>query len=430
MSNPRTIGAVKGFRDVLPAESRRWRVLEDAAERVFGRYGFGEIRLPVLERTELFARSLGETTDIVEKEMYSFADRDETGLTLRPEATAGVVRAYLESGLVQTDPTARLFYRGPMFRRERPQRGRHRQFYQIGAEVFGRDDALADAELLVMLTRYLEEVGARDTRLELNSVGDATCRPVYRERLREFGKAHLASLCPDCHRRLERNPLRILDCKVETCRQVVAHAPVILDSLCDPCRTHFASVRSLLEQERVPYELNPRVVRGLDYYSRTAFEVVSSALGAQNSLAGGGRYDGLVAALGGPEVPGVGFAIGVERLAAVASSADAAAAGPEAVILPLDPRAVGPALALATRLRDQGVAVVLEPAGRSLKGLLRAADRRHARLAVILGDEELKAGRATVRDLERHEDRPRALGLDTPGPELVRSLHEMIGGPA
>src|SRR6266850_619188 len=191
MSNPRTIGAVKGFRDVLPAESRRWKVLEEAAERVFTRYGFGEIRLPILERTELFARSLGETTDIVEKEMYSFADRDETGLTLRPEATAGVVRAYLESGLAQSDPAARLFYRGPMFRRERPQRGRYRQFYQIGAEVLGRDDPLADAELLVWLVRYFDQVGARGTRIELNSLGDAACRPAYRERLRQFGLAHL-----------------------------------------------------------------------------------------------------------------------------------------------------------------------------------------------------------------------------------------------
>src|ERR1051326_8765335 len=215
MSPLPTIASVKGFRDVLPDESRHWNALEDAAERVFSRYGFGEIRLPVVERTELFARSLGDTTDIVEKEMYSFVDRDESRLTLRPEATAGAVRAYVESGLVQRDPGARLYYRGPMFRRERPQRGRYRQFYQIGAEVFGRDDPLADAELLVMLARYLDTVGARDTQLELNSVGDGQCRPASRERLREFGLANLSELCPDCHRRLERNPLRILDCKVE-----------------------------------------------------------------------------------------------------------------------------------------------------------------------------------------------------------------------
>jgi histidyl-tRNA synthetase len=424
---PTTITAVKGFRDVLPDESRRWRELEDAAGAVFTRYGFGEIRLPLVERTELFARSIGETTDIVEKEMYSFGDRDGTGLTLRPEATAGAVRAYIENGLAQSDPSARLFYRGPMFRRERPQRGRYRQFYQIGAEILGRDDPLADAELLVMLGRYLARVGARDTRLELNSVGDAVCRPVYRERLRKFGLAHGEGLCEDCQRRLERNPLRMLDCKVESCRAIMARAPVMKDSLCEACRSHLAEVRSLLEQEGVAHVMNPRLVRGLDYYCRTAFEVVAGGLGAQNAVGGGGRYDGLVAALGGPDVAGVGFALGLERLAMVAPPSEEAASGPTAVILPLEARAVGPALALATRLRDSGLAVGVEPAGRSLKALLRAADRRRARLAVILGEEELRAGRATVRDLVRHEDRRGALGLDASGPDLARSMQELIG---
>ena len=428
MPAPRAISAVKGFRDVLPEESRRWQALEEAAGRVFGRYGFGEIRLPVLERTELFARSLGETTDIVEKEMYSFADRDETGLTLRPEATAGVVRAYLESGLAQSDPAARLFYRGPMFRRERPQRGRYRQFYQIGAEVLGRDDPLADAELLLMLVRYLATVGARETRLELNSVGDRACRPVYRERLREFGRVHLEGLCADCHRRLERNPLRMLDCKVESCQEIMARAPVAAESLCDACRAHLDGVRALLEQEGVTYTMNLRLVRGLDYYCRTAFEVVGAGLGAQNAVGGGGRYDGLVAALGGPDVPGVGFALGLERLAMVAPDAGREPYGPAAVILPLEPQAVGPALALATRLRDDGLVVGLEPAGRSLKALLRAADRRRARLAVILGEEELRTGWATVRDLAQHEDRREAFRLDASGADVARSLRAMIGG--
>ena len=422
MSTPRTIAAVKGFRDVLPDETSRWRMLEDAAAAVFVRYGFGEIRLPVLERTELFSRSLGETTDVVEKEMYSFLDRDETALTLRPEATAGVVRAYLETGLVRRDPVARLFYRGPMFRRERPQRGRYRQFHQIGAEVFGRDDPLADAELLVMLQRYLGEVGVRGARLELNSVGDAVCRPVYRERVREFALGVRDALCPDCHRRLERNPLRILDCKVESCRSVVARAPIVLDSLCEPCREHLGAVRALLDQEAVPYVVNPRLIRGLDYYCRTAFEVIAEGLGAQNAVGGGGRYDGLVAALGGPEVPGLGFALGLERLAMVSATGEGVSPSGPVAILPLEPRAVGPALALATRLRDEGLVVALEPAGRSLKALLRAADRRGARLALILGDEELRAGRATVRDLARHEDRRQAVGLDAAGPELARSL--------
>jgi histidyl-tRNA synthetase len=430
MTKPGTIGAVKGFRDVLPEESRRWHLLEDAAATTFGRYGFGEIRLPVLERTDLFARSLGEATDIVEKEMYTFPDRDETSLTLRPEATAGVVRAYLESGLVTTDPTARLFYRGPMFRRERPQRGRYRQFWQIGAEVLGRDDALADAELIVMLARYLDAVGARGVRLELNSVGDAACRPAYRERLREFGRAHLAGLCPDCHRRLDRNPLRILDCKVEGCREIVARAPRIVDHLCDACRAHLGAVRALLDQEGIAYVISPMLVRGLDYYCRTAFEAVADGLGAQNAVGGGGRYDGLVAALGGPDVPGVGFALGVERLAMVAAAAAAAVAALTAAVLPLDARAEGAALALATQLRDQGFAVGLEPSGRSLKALLRAADRRGARLAVILGEDELRAGRATIRDLARREDRRQALALDADGPALASALRALLDAPA
>lgn len=427
MAKPGTIAAVKGFRDVLPEESRRFETLEQTAAQLFTLYGFGEIRLPVLERTDLFARSLGETTDIVEKEMYSFNDRDSTGVTLRPEATAGVVRAYLESGLVHNDPTARLFYRGPMFRRERPQRGRYRQFYQIGAEVLGRDDALVDAELLVMLSRYLLRVGARDSRLELNSVGDARCRPVYRERLAEFARAHLEGLCADCHRRLERNPLRILDCKVESCRAIVARAPIMLDSLCALCREHLESVRALLGQEHVDYAMNPRLVRGLDYYCRTAFEVVAEGLGAQNAVGGGGRYDGLVAVLGGPEVAGVGFALGLERLAMVTAGQEDAELRPGTLVLPLTGEAVAPALALATKLRDAGIGAALEPAGRSLKALLRTADRRGARLAIIIGEDELRAGRATVRDLLRHEDNRQALALDAAGGELVQSVRALMG---
>jgi histidyl-tRNA synthetase len=430
MPKPGTITAVKGFRDVLPQESHRWQAIEDAAGSIFQRYGYGEIRLPVVERTELFARSLGETTDVVEKEMYSFVDRDETSLTLRPEATAGVVRAYIESGLAQTDPAAKLFYRGPMFRRERPQRGRYRQFYQIGAELLGREDPLADAELLVMLSRILDGVGLRDARLELNSVGDATCRPVFRARLEAFARARLEALCGDCHRRLERNPLRILDCKVEGCRRAMKDAPVALDSLCDACRVHLDAVRAFLSQEGVAYEMNPRLVRGLDYYVRTAFEVTAEGLGAQNAVGGGGRYDGLVAALGGPAIAGVGFALGLERLAMVSLEGERPGPRPDAVVLPLAARAEGPALGLATRLRREGLAVDLEPAGRSLKALLRAADRRGARVAVIVGEDELTAGRATVRDLVRHVDRRQALALDAGGPALGEALRGLLGGDA
>jgi histidyl-tRNA synthetase len=418
-----TIAGIKGFRDVLPAEAAHWRRLEDAAAEVFGRYGFGEIRVPLLERTELFARSIGESTDIVEKEMYAFADRDRdaSSLALRPEATAGVVRACIEHGLVAGGAVTRLWYAGPMFRRERPQRGRYRQVHQIGVELLGRDDPLADVELLVMLMAYLRTVGARDVRLELNSLGDDACRPGYRERLRAYGAAHHDALCGDCHRRLERNPLLLLDCKVPGCREVMAGAPTIAESLCSACREHFAEVRRRLEQTATGHEVAPRLVRGLDYYARTTFEVSAGGLGAQSALAGGGRYDGLVALLGGASVAGVGFAIGVERLAMAAGHVETAA-GPIAVILPLAAEAVDPALALATRLRDEGLWVGLEPPGRSLRALLRAADRQRARLAVIVGADELAAGRATVRDLARHEDHRAALALDAPGAALAARL--------
>jgi histidyl-tRNA synthetase len=311
-----------------------------------------------------------------------------------------------------------------MFRRERPQRGRYRQFWQIGAEMLGRQDPLADAELLIMLARYVAAVGAPAVTLRLNSLGDATCRPVYRERLRAFGEAHRDALCSDCHRRLERNPLRLLDCKVEGCRAVMAGAPVMLQSLCAACTDHFGAVRRLLDQERVAYAIDPRIVRGLDYYCRTAFEVLAEGLGAQNAVAGGGRYDGLVAALGGPDVAGVGFAIGLDRLAIILAERESETTGPIAVILPLEERGADAGLTLATRLRDAGMEVGLEPAGRSLKAMLRAADRQRARVAIILGDDELAAGRATVRDLVRREDRRLALPLDAPAEELARTLLE------
>src|SRR5262245_10413246 len=427
MPKATSIPVVKGFRDILPDESRLWQEIEDLAVSHFRLHGFGEIRLPVLERSELFARSLGETTDVVEKEMYSFVDRDETLVTLRPEATASVVRAYIESGLAHSDPAARLYYRGPMFRRERPQRGRYRQFHQIGAEVLGREDPLADAELLIMLMDYLAAVGAEGVRLELNSVGDAVCRPPYRERLREFGRAHLEALCPDCHRRLDRNPLRLLDCKVTGCQEVMARAPLIAQHLCAGCRQHLDAVRALLDQEGAAYTMNPRLVRGLDYYCRTAFEVVAEGLGAQNAVGGGGRYDGLVAALGGPDLPGVGFALGLERLATIVRRQEQASPVFETVVLPLEERAVGPALALTRRLRREGIAATLEPAGRSLKALLRVADKRGARLAVIVGEDELRVGRATVRDLVRREDRRHALALDSGGAELASAVRVLAG---
>jgi len=315
MGGSASIAAVKGFRDVLPEESRLWHQIEATAARVFAQHDFQPIALPIVERTELFARSLGESTDVVEKEMYTFEDRDGALLTLRPEATAGAVRAYLDSGLGAQRQVARFWYTGPMFRRDRPQKGRYRQFHQIGAEAFGQAEPLVDAEVLVMLMRFLRHVGAREPRLDLGSLGDAACRPAYRERLAAFARPRAEKLCADCRRRIEQNPLRLLDCKVPGCRSELEDAPVMLDHLCEACREHFTVVRALLEREGIAHTIAPRLVRGLDYYNRTAFEITAGGLGAQNAVAGGGRYDGLVAALGGPDVPAFGFAIGVERLA-------------------------------------------------------------------------------------------------------------------
>jgi len=423
-----SLTAVKGFRDALPEAARLLEQVETAALGVLSRYGFHEIRLPIVERTELFARAIGETTDIVEKEMYTFPDRDGTLLTLRPEGTASLVRAYVEHHLDQKDPVGRFSYVGPMFRHERPQKGRHRQFYQVGAELIGREDALADAELLVALWDVLDDVGIRGASLLLNSLGDAQCRPGYRDVLRAFGEEHRAELCENCKRRLEKNPLRILDCKEPGCRTATAGAPRIADHLCAPCGEHFARVRALLDAQGVAYEQDWRLVRGLDYYVRTTFEVLGPGLGAQSAIGAGGRYDGLVAQIGGPQVSGIGFAFGVDRLvlALQASQPDveervAAEMAPELFIAPLGAEAEAAALGVARRLRQAGLRVELD-GGRSLKSLMRRADKLKARHVMILGEEELAQRRATMRDMEAKQDRKLAVDIDLTGDELLAAV--------
>ncbi|HET56865.1 MAG TPA: histidine--tRNA ligase, partial [Deltaproteobacteria bacterium] len=287
------ITSVRGFKDILPDETGRWRHVEDTARRIFSSFGLREIRIPILEKTELFSRGIGDTTDIVEKEMYTFDDRGGDSLTLRPEATASVVRAYLEHHLHQHEAVSKLYTMGPMFRRERPQKGRYRQFHQINVEVFGSADPRTDAELLFMLVLFLGELGLPGLQLEINSLGCPRCRPVFKERVITFLDARRDELCDDCRRRLDTNPLRVFDCKNEGCRRLVEKAPVILDSLCDECAAHFDELKRYLEALDVPFVVNGGMVRGLDYYRRTAFEVTTTALGAQNAVAGGGRYDGL-----------------------------------------------------------------------------------------------------------------------------------------
>ena len=390
------INAVKGFRDVLPGETEVWGRLEAEARALFDHYGYSEIRIPIVERTELFARTVGETSDIVEKQMYTFEDVDGTSLTLRPEGTASVVRAYIENGLYGREPVSKLFYLGPMFRRERPQKGRLRQFHQIGAEVLGRDDPLIDAELVILLADYFSALGLATARIQLNSLGDANCRPAYREELRRWGEAHKHSLCADCVRRLDKNPLRILECKED--EEKTRDAPVMIDHLCAPCAEHFAAVRGHLEAASVAVTINPRMVRGLDYYCRTAFEIVAEGLGAQNAIGGGGRYDGLVSSLGGPAVAGIGFALGVERLVLALHGVEAASRF-DLFVAPLGEQAEARAFRLARELRRRGVRLEIEPGRKSLKSHMRRADRLGAAYALIVGDDELARGMAVLRDL-------------------------------
>jgi len=390
------------MRDLLPPETALWQRIEEECRRVLSAYNFEEIRTPVLEQTALFARSVGAETDIVSKEMYTFEDRDHQSLTLRPEATASVVRAYIERGLANEGRIQKLYYLGPMFRRERPQKGRYRQFYQIGAEVLGSDHPLIDAETLEMLMLLLERLGLKESSLLLNSVGCSRCRPEYVKLLRRELEPVKAQMCADCQRRIETNPLRVLDCKVEADQPIIARLPSILDHLCPECRQHFETVTSELKRRGIPYEITPRLVRGLDYYTRTTFEITHGELGAQNALLGGGRYDGLSEILGGPPTPGFGFAIGEDRLALAVEAAHSleAQTRPDAYIAWMGESALAPALELARSLRREGfrVEIGFEPV--KLKKMLGQASRLRARFAIIMGEEELASGRLQVKDME------------------------------
>ena len=417
------IPSVKGFHDVLPGESARWAGLETRARAVFAQYNFQEIRLPIVERSELFRRSVGETTDIVEKEMYTFTDRDDSSLTLRPEGTASVVRAYVEHAMQAREPVSKLYYFGPMFRRERPQKGRLRQFSQIGAELLGRDDPAADAEILLLLTDLLADFGIVGAELQINTLGDGVCQPAYRAALVEWGRANRAALCDDCARRLEQNPLRLLDCKQPGCAAIRHTAPRMVDHCCAPCRAHFDRVLELLAAQGIEPRLQPYMVRGLDYYCRTAFEVVAQGLGAQNALGGGGRYDGLARDLGGADVGGIGFALGVERLVLVLGAvAESSEERPEFVVAPLGVAAEPTAVALAHRLRRGGARVDVEAGERSLKSQMRHAAKLGARYVIILGDDEIASGMVTVRDMEAKLDRKRVAPVQTTAAELRTAL--------
>ncbi|MBI3079342.1 MAG: histidine--tRNA ligase [Deltaproteobacteria bacterium] len=395
-----SVASVKGVRDLLPGEAERWQAAELVARAVFRAYGFAEIRIPIIESNELFVRSVGEATDIVEKEMFTFPDRHGELLCLRPEGTAPVVRAFIENKLYATDPVAKLFYIGPMFRYERPQRGRYRQFHQIGAEVLGVAEPLLDAEVLEMVVHLVGRLGVTGVELQLNSLGDARCRPAFLTALQGFLRSVRAELCGDCHRRLEVNPLRVLDCKNEGCQAVLARAPLVSEALCAECRAHYEAVKASLRQQGVAFVEHPRLVRGLDYYVRTAFELVATTgLGAKNEVAAGGRYDGLVRDLGGPDVPGMGFAIGMERLMALLPEGSSEPAQPFLFVASVGQTGEA-AWRLMTELRHEGVPAEAGYEGKSLKSQLRRAHKLGALYVAILGEDELNAGQITLRDMK------------------------------
>ncbi|ORJ57095.1 histidine--tRNA ligase [Geothermobacter hydrogeniphilus] len=408
-----SITGVKGMNDILPADSPVWQELEEAARRVFSTYGFREIRVPVVEKTELFCRSIGEATDIVEKEMYTFTDKGGHSLTLRPEGTASVMRAFIQHKLHAADPIAKLYYCGPMFRHERPQKGRYRQFHQIGAEVIGVDDPKIDAQLLAMLVNYFDEVGIDDVELQINSLGCPECRPGYRQALVTFIEQRLDSLCDDCRRRYRNNPLRTLDCKVPGCREATLDAPSVLDHLCGGCEDHFARVRRYLENLRLPFAVNPRMVRGLDYYCKTTFELLTNRLGSQSAVAAGGRYDGLIRQLGGPDLPGIGFAMGLERLVLLKETADREPSAPALFIAGLGEAAADEAFRLMSLLQRSGIEVEMDYQGRSLKAQLRRADKLGAARVLIIGEDELARGNAQLRTMADGSQQEVRLDIDT-----------------
>jgi histidyl-tRNA synthetase len=396
--------------------------VEAVSREVFHDFGFQELRVPILERTELFARSIGEATDIVEKEMYTFTDRGGDSLTMRPEATASVVRAYIEHKLYAANPEWKLYTMGPMFRRERPQKGRYRQFHQINSEVFGVHDPRADAELILVLVTILNALQLSDVTLHVNSLGCRQCRPDFKAALNAFLANRAETLCPDCQRRRDRNPLRVFDCKAAGCKEAMAQAPSVLDHLCEDCRSHFTVVQTALSRFGVSYETDHRLVRGLDYYTRTTFEVLTGALGAQAAVAGGGRYDGLIKALGGPDEPGVGFAIGADRLIELLTDQQKGACEPLPLfVAALGEKAQGQVFYWIQELRKKKIRTEMDFQDRSLKAQMRRADKLGAQFALIVGDQEIEMGRAVLRNLATKEQEE--ISVKDVVAEIARRLH-------
>ena len=414
------IRAVRGFKDVLPDEIELWHRVESLARSVFNAFGLKEIRIPLLEKTEIFSRSIGELTDIVEKEMYTFIDRSGDSLTLRPEATAGLVRAVNEHKLFAQSPVLKLFTTGPMFRHERPQKGRLRQFHQINVEVMGTKAPFSDTEVIWMAWDILEQLGLKDLRLEINSLGCPACRPMYRDDLKEYLEGVFQDLCPDCQRRSKINPLRVFDCKNEACRKIMAKAPLNREYLCTECADHLDKVLAFLKTLDIPFVINPYLVRGLDYYVMTTFEIVSPDLGAQSTVAAGGRYDGLLKALGGPDLPGVGMAIGVDRLLLLLEK-DKKGPSIDLFIAALGPKAGKEVMPWIKYWRRQGLAVQMSYEEKGLKAQMKQAGRAGARYVLIVGEDELDKKQVVLRDMMTRDQH------EVPVDDVISAVERLVG---
>lgn len=411
----------RGTNDIIPGEVEKWQFIEDVIRDVCRTYGYREIRTPIFEHTELFKRGVGETTDIVEKEMYTFIDRGERSVTLRPEGTAAVVRAYLENKLYTGPQPVKLYYIGPMFRYDRPQAGRYRQFHQFGVEVLGAHSPGIDAEVIAMAMEVYKRLGLRGLELHINSLGCPECRPKLRERLKEFLHTRLDQFCPTCQDRFERNPMRILDCKNEKCRALAAGAPTTLDCLCDECSAFFEAVKEHLEDLGIEYVVDKKLVRGLDYYTHTAFEIMAPGIGAQSSVGGGGRYNGLVEQCGGKDTPGIGYALGLERIILTMEQQGVKfppAWRPDIFVVTACAEAERAAFKLLSKLREKGYKADKDYNGRSLKAQMKYAGKLNARYTAILGENELKNGTAMMKDMNTGEQQ------EIP----VDKIPELLGG--
>ena len=415
--------APRGTADILPEEQRYWRYVEAEAREVARRYGYGRLDTPVFEHSNLFVRGVGQVTDIVEKEMYTFQDRGGDYVALRPEGTAPVCRAYLEHGMRNLPQPVRMYYFCPVFRYDRPQAGRFRQHHQFGVEALGDGDPSVDAEVIEMAWQLMKGLGLRDLTLLINSIGDPQCRPAYLERLKAYYASRLDRLCRDCAERLERNPLRLLDCKQPACTDMAREAPQTVESLCQECRDHWERLLSYLQKLEIPFTVEPKLVRGLDYYTRTVFEIQPPEEGGQSNICGGGRYDGLIQELGGPPTPGIGFGAGLERMILNIKRQEAPV--PEGdfisvVLAHLGDAAKEAAMSLASELRSRGVGAVLAPAGRSLKSQMRYANSLGIPYALILGEDEMKNGSVILRDMSRGEQR------EAPIQEAAQELEALL----